>query len=82
MRAGCIPIVDGRGGFAEQVEPSCGFLCGRFEEFAGAVDRIRSPAARRRMSRACQAHADERFSLTRFGRELGARLRAVADLRP
>ena len=81
MRAGCIPIVDGRGGFREQVEPSCGFLCRGVEEFAEAVSRIQTPAERRRLSRACQAHADERFSLGRFRRELLERMRAVADLR-
>ena len=77
MRAGCIPIVDDRGGFREQVEPSCGFLCRRPEDFADAVARIHAPAVRRRMSRACQAHADQRFSLDRFGRDLVERLRAM-----
>lgn len=80
MRAGCVPIVDGRGGFREQVEPACGFLCGGPEEFAEAVARIHTPAARRRMSRACQAHANERFSLARFGAELLERLRMAAAI--
>ena len=70
MRAGCIPMVDDRGGFSEQVPDRCGYLCRRETDFADAIEQILSPGHRLRISRACQAHADEAFSLFRFGRDL------------
>jgi len=69
MRAGCVPVVDNRGGFTEQVAADCGFLCGGEEDFAAAIDRLRDVGVRRRMSRAALAHANEAFSLARFGAE-------------
>jgi hypothetical protein len=69
MRAGCIPVVDNRGGFTEQVNPAGGFLCGGDEDFAAAVDRLRDAGMRRRMSRAALAHANEAFALARFRAE-------------
>jgi glycosyltransferase involved in cell wall biosynthesis len=83
MRAGCIPIVDDRGGFREQIIPSCGFLCHDDDEFAAATAMIQSTGTRQRMSRACRAHADERFSLRRFGMQLLERLsEACQDIAP
>jgi glycosyltransferase involved in cell wall biosynthesis len=79
MRAGCIPIVDNRGGFREQVAEGCGFLCDDADGFAEAVGRILSPGVRRRMSRAGRARGDELFSLGRFGGELMRRFREAAD---
>jgi glycosyltransferase involved in cell wall biosynthesis len=79
MRAGCIPIVDARGGFVEQVADGRGFLCSTADEFAAAVDRLHAAGERRRMSRAAMAHADEAFSLERFSREFMRLLSAVAS---
>lgn len=70
MRAGCIPIVDRRGGFIEQVPAACGFLCSGEADFLEALEQLHDAGYRWRMSRACRAHADERFSLQRFGRSL------------
>jgi hypothetical protein len=78
MRAGCIPIVDDRGGFSEQIADGCGYLCRRKDDFATAVEQILSPGHRLRLSRACQAHADDAFSLFRFGRDLLGRFREAA----
>jgi glycosyltransferase involved in cell wall biosynthesis len=78
MRAGCVPIVDARGGFVEQVADGTGFLCSGADEFAAAVDRLHAAGERRPMSRAAMAHADEAFSLERFAREFMRLLSAVA----
>lgn len=78
MRAGCIPVVDARGGFVEQVSPGCGFLCASDEEFAAALERLADRGERYRLSRAAMAHADREFSLARFRREF---LRVVRNRR-
>lgn len=78
MRAGCIPIVDDRGGFSEQVTDGCGFLCRSTNDFVNAVRHIHPPTVRRPMSRACRMHADATFSLTRFGHDLLQRFREAA----
>ncbi len=81
MRAGCIPIVDDRGGFREQMPDCCGSLCRRERDFADAVEQLLSPGHRLRMSRACQAHADDAFSLFRFGCDLLGRFHQAAQSR-
>jgi len=70
MRAGCIPIVDDRGGFREQVAPGAGWLCGPLEEFDAALIALCDPKSRREVSQAAMAHADAAFSLARFRRDL------------
>ncbi|MBT4863773.1 MAG: glycosyltransferase family 4 protein [Planctomycetaceae bacterium] len=70
MRAGCIPIVDNRGGFREQITSGCGYLCRNQQDFAQAIAELQSSAHRWKTSHACRAHADETFSLKRFGTEL------------
>ncbi len=77
MRGGCIPIVDARGGFVEQMTLRTGFLCHMAEEFECAVRTLQDPAVRFGMSRAAVAHADERFSPARFANDFLRRLRAV-----
>ena len=80
MRAGCIPIVDRAGGFVEQLPEQGGFLCQSSCDFSEALAQLHAPARRLRMSRLCMAHADQQFSLARFGGELMRRFRAaVAD---
>jgi glycosyltransferase involved in cell wall biosynthesis len=73
MRAGCVPVVDDRGGFREQITPSTGRLCGSLEGFCEAVDDLRSIDARGRMSLA----ADERFSMQALRGRLLAILRGA-----
>jgi len=70
LRAGCIPIVDRRGGFREQIPAGGGFLCDTRDHFLAALAAISSPAARRQIARAGQTHADDRFALRRFARDL------------
>lgn len=70
MRAECVPIVDNRGGFREQVAAGCGFLCKTVDDFASAVSQLHSPSTRIEMSRCCRKHADERFSLATFRERL------------
>lgn len=65
MRAGCIPIVDARGGFAEQVTAESGFLCNSKEEFGTAVAAMQDAGQRLRMSRACRVRG-EAFGLAGF----------------
>lgn len=69
LAAGCIPIVDDRGGFREQVTPDTGRLCAGFEEFDAALLALRSAAWRRQLSRASQAAACERFTPARFAQD-------------
>lgn len=77
MRAGCIPVVDDRGGFREQVAPGCGFLCSDAAGFHAAVREVRSPSLRRATSRRCRRHAEREFSLRRFRQRLLRALRRV-----
>lgn len=79
MRCGCIPIVDRRGGFCEQIEPETGFLCDRPQEFAEALNRLRDRSARGEMQAAARQCAEERFSLRAFGRRWGKLLRESFD---
>lgn len=84
MRAGCIPIVDARGGFLEQVTPETGFLCTTLDDFAASLDLLCDGSLRVRISNAAQQHADRSFSLKRFREQLLRRIQAAAlqsDLR-
>lgn len=76
MLAGCVPVVDGRGGFCEQVMPGCGFLCRSVEEYVTALEALRYAPLRRQMQRAGARLAREQFSLEAFGE----RLRKVLDV--
>ena len=79
MRAGCIPVVDDRGGFREQIVDGHGYLCRDRDDFVRAVEQLHSAAVRRRMSAGCEAYADDAFSLSRFGGELLGRFREAAS---
>ena len=70
MRAGCIPIVDRRGGFTEQIADGTGFLCEHEDGFCEVLQSLSDPNVRLRMSRAAMAHADQTFSLQRFRSDL------------
>jgi glycosyltransferase involved in cell wall biosynthesis len=82
MRAGCIPVVDDRGGFREQIAEGTGFLCAELAEFSSALSQLEEMGERRGRSRRCRAHADERFSLERFRRELREKFRSAAERQP
>jgi hypothetical protein len=79
MRAGCVPIVDRRGGFCEQLEPGGGLLCETLDEFAAALEEVRSFEARRRLSEQARRIADVRWSLRAFGERLRAHFLASRE---
>ena len=70
MRAGCIPIVDRRGGFCEQVTGPAGFLCGSVSEFSDALRQISLRDTRKRISREAALHSNANFSMAAFRRRL------------
>jgi hypothetical protein len=70
LRAGCIPIVDARGGFIEQVTPETGFLCAGEDQFIAALSALGDPELRQRMSAAAQQHGDRCFSIRAFRERL------------
>jgi len=62
--AGCVPIVDHRGGFIEQVEHGVtGFLCVDSEGFSEALAQVAVPARRRAIATRAIAAASARGSL-------------------
>lgn len=67
MRAGCVPIVDARGGFIEQIKNGhIGFLCQTPTDFERAINDLTQAAQWWKMSKAAMASADEHFSLQSF----------------
>lgn len=77
MRTGCIPMVDDRGGFQEQIAEGTGYLCGSIEAFARAIRELSDPGERMRRSRSCRAHADDLFSIHVFRKRLLEVIRQV-----
>lgn len=69
-RAGCVPIVDQKGGFAEQLEVVSGMGCRTLAEFSKAITALGDVATRRTLSRTIQHQADTVFSLTAFSHRL------------
>jgi len=82
MRAGCVPVVDRRGGFCEQLDAGGGCLCETRDDFAAAIERLREGDVRRTMSHQARRIANERWSLEAFGRRLRGRFHALATIRP
>lgn len=74
-RAGCIPIVDARGGFIEQCQVLGSRACRTPTEFSDAITELSDPGVRQRLSVSIQWAANEHFSLARFG----IRLRSLID---
>lgn len=70
FRAGCIPIVDRRGGFVEQLRDGPGVLCSDERDFIGALERFSEAGVRQREAARCRTRGEEHYSLGRFGREL------------
>lgn len=66
LRAGCVPIVDARGGFREQVTPTTGWLCAALDEFDRALVAITTPSRREDLSQAARQHGDALFSMAAF----------------
>lgn len=67
MRAGCVPIVDARGGFLEQITSGeNGFLCASSEDFGNAIQSLSEPGSWRAVSSQAKFLADQRFSLSQF----------------
>jgi glycosyltransferase involved in cell wall biosynthesis len=76
--AGCIPVIDARGGFREQVTSDTGFLCDGIGTFRAALQQLHDVPRRRQMSRAATAHSQLRFSTDAFARRFRALLAAAA----
>ena len=74
-RAGCIPIVDDRGGLSEQCQVLSGRGCRTSSDFGNAITDLSDPEFRQRLSETIQWKANEHFSLASFG----ARLRSLID---
>jgi hypothetical protein len=70
MRAGCVPIVDARGGFREQVTPETGWLCRSLEEFSEALEAISDRQQLEAMSANARAWGDEMFSMGAFRKRM------------
>lgn len=69
-RAGCVPIVDQRGGFVEQLEVVSGFGCRSLREFSHAIDALGEVSSRRTLSHQIQQQANTVFSLSAFSHRL------------
>lgn len=80
LRAGCVPVVDARGGFLEQVTAETGFLCGEEEAFAEALERLRDDRAMRwRMSQRGREHGRRLFGEAAVAERLKRWMREAAE---
>ncbi len=70
MRCGCLPIVDRRGGFCEQVDASNGFLCDQLDEFHVALSKLANSVLANRLSEAAELVSNQRFSVQGFRERL------------
>lgn len=69
-RAGCVPIVDDRGGFTEQLEALGGRGCRTRSEFANAISQLSGLESLQRPGETIRLKAEEHFSLAGFGAKL------------
>ena len=74
MLAGCVPVVDARGGFCEQVVDGTGLLCRDVESYAAALKMLGDREVRVGMRNAAREHAERAFSLAAFRERLLKRL--------
>jgi glycosyltransferase involved in cell wall biosynthesis len=79
MRAGCIPIVDARGGFLEQVTADSGFPCRTDADFAQALADLANPLRRQALSAAAVQRGDAMFSMAAFRQRLQRLWQSAAD---
>jgi glycosyltransferase involved in cell wall biosynthesis len=70
MRTGCVPVVDARGGFVEQLEGGGGVLCNDLGQFVAALAKVSRPDVWEDLSVTGRRVADERHSLGVFARRL------------
>ncbi|QDU41028.1 Glycosyl transferases group 1 [Maioricimonas rarisocia] len=79
MQAGCIPIVDARGGFCEQIVPGTGFLCRDGDDFEDALSTTARACERRTLSRAAMSHGDQLCGLQAFPARLRRLLQTLTQ---
>lgn len=70
MRTGCVPIVDRRGGFIEQLPSDTGYLCESTTDFRNALTDLMQSANWHARAAACHRWAESQFSLARFAQDL------------
>lgn len=70
MRVGCLPIVDRRGGFIEQLDAGGGWLCDTPDDFSRSIGELLEEKERSHRAKLAMEVAESRWSLERFGREL------------
>ena len=80
MRAACIPVVDNRGGFREQIVPGTGYLCESEQFFDQAIKELLSNETRKDRALRCLEHSDKQFSLKRFGEDLLKQFQAACEV--
>ena len=78
MRAGCIPVVDDRGGFCEQVAEGAGFKCRDIHHFVASLKILGEPEARRSMSQKAKRLGDSLFGESAFRREFLSLIHAAS----
>ena len=78
QQAGCVPVVDARGGFVEQIEDGrTGFLCATPDDFPAALAALAPLPARRAIAAAARLAGSARGSCERWRERF---LAVVADL--
>ena len=78
-RAGCVPIVDQRGGFSEQLDIISGMGCRTLAEFSDSISALSDPEARRCLSQQVQSQANSTFSIEAFGRRMSLVVERLAS---
>ena len=71
-RTGCIPIVDDRGGFSEQLQALNLRGCRSWSDFSLEIQALQDPLARNATAIRIQKLANELFSLRAFGQRVQA----------
>ncbi|HWL06963.1 MAG TPA: hypothetical protein VNQ76_00975 [Planctomicrobium sp.] len=85
LRCGCIPVVDDRGGFREQLLPTSksrpliGDLCRTPDEFVTAINPLRVPAVWWERSLYARQAGDEQFSLASFRQRFLRQFKLLPD---
>lgn len=78
-RTGCIPIVDDRGGFTEQLAALGRRGCRTVAEFSDAIEQLSIPSNRQHESERIRHLANEYFSLASFGERLRTLIVGMAE---
>lgn len=80
-RTGCIPIVDDRGGFIEQLRTLNLRGCRSWSDFSGQLDALQERQLRQEISTSIQHQADEQFSIRAFGQRIQTLLPRLSSIR-